>query len=289
MQENISSYLNNGYCFKDKENKEIAVLLIHGFAASPIELQPLAEYLKDSCDVYAPILPGHKTDIKDLDKQKYTTWLEFSEKIYFRLLQEYSKVVIIGFSMGGTICLYLASKKSPYKLILMSTPINFFDTNFAKILLADWKKTNISLSTIITEIKEISKNQTHQNQSNINKMKEVMNRLYKKIKRDLMKLNIEMQEYTDTYDQISYNAIHQIFLLVKFVKTQISRVDADTLIIHSKQDYLIPVSNSKEIMNSISSNAIERFLLDDSGHQVMLDKDHRIIFRKIEEFIKRKL
>jgi carboxylesterase len=289
MSVDIENFLNKGYYFKDKENKEIAILMLHGFAASPIELQPLAEYLKKDFDIYAPILPGHKTDIKDLDNQKYTNWLKFSEQVYNRLLEEYSKVILVGFSMGGTISLYLASKKAPYKIVTLSSPINFLDADFAKILLTDWKKTNISLSMVLDEIKAISKKQISVEKSNIDKMRLVINNIYKKIIKDFSVSNSELSSFVDTYDKISYNAIHEIFQLVKYVKTQVSKVESDLLIIHSKSDYLIPVSNSKEIMNLVSSNNVERFLLEESGHQVMIDKEHDVVFRKIEEFIKRKI
>lgn len=289
MSVDIENFLNKGYYFKDKENKEIAILMLHGFAASPIELQPLAEYLKKDFDIYAPILPGHKTDIKDLDNQKYTNWLKFSEQVYNRLLEEYSKVILVGFSMGGTISLYLASKKAPYKIVTLSSPINFLDADFAKILLTDWKKTNISLSMVLDEIKAISKKQISVEKSNIDKMRLVINNIYKKIIKDFSVSNSELSSFVDTYDKISYNAIHEIFQLVKYVKTQVSKVESDLSIIHSKSDYLIPVSNSKEIMNLVSSNNVERFLLEESGHQVMIDKEHDVVFRKIEEFIKRKI
>ena len=289
MSQAIEDYLNKGYYLKGKENKEIAVLMIHGFAASPVELQPLAEYLKTDFDIYAPILPGHKTNIEDFDKQKYTDWLKFSEKIYTRLLEEYSKVVLLGFSMGGTIGLYLSTKKAPYKLITLSSPINFLDADFAKIILADWKKTNLSLSMILNEIKEISKKEPHADKATPAKMKLVINNIYKKVIKDFNIENEDMKGFVDTYNQISYNAIQEIFKLVKYVKTQASKVNSDILIIHSKKDYLIPISNSKEILNSVSSNNIELFILEESGHQIMIDKEHDIVFRKVKEYINRKI
>lgn len=289
MIKDINILLNSGYYYISEKKKKTAILIIHGFAASPIEQKPLAEFLKEDYDIFAPILPGHKTNIADFSKQKYTTWLSFSEKIYDELLKEYSKVVLLGFSMGGTICLYLASKKKPYKLITMSSPINFLDTNFGKLILADWKKTNIKLSTIVNEINEISKTKSETKQSTAEKIRLIINNIYKKSRKDFIKLNNELLKYEDTYTEISTNAIHQIFQLVKTVKTQTPKVNADILIIHSKKDYLIPVSNSKEIMNSVSSNNIERFLLEESGHQVMLDIEYEVVFKKVKEFISREL
>ena len=234
MIKDLEQLLNNGIIIELKR-KETAILIIHGFAASPIEQKPLAEYLKDDYDIYAPILPGHKTNILDFSKQKYKNWLSFSEKIYEELLKEYSKVVLLGFSMGGTICLYLSTKKRPYKLITMSAPINFLDPDFGKLILADWKRTNIRLSTIISEINEISKKQSQTKRSTSEKIRMVINNIYRKSRKEFIKLNNELLEYEDTYNEISTSAIQQIFELVKFVKKQISKVNADILIIHSKR------------------------------------------------------
>lgn len=289
MIKDLEQLLNKGYYYRAQKKKEIAILIIHGFAASPEEQKPLAEYLKDDYDIYAPILPGHKTDIIDFSKQKYKSWLNFSEKIYEELLNEYSKVVLLGFSMGGTICLYLATKKKPHKLVTMSAPINFLDPNFGKLILADWKRTNIRLSTIISEINEISKKQPQTKRSTSEKIRLVINSIYSKSRKKFIKLNNELLEYEDTYKEISIDAIQQIFKLVSFVRKQISKVTADILIIHSKKDYLIPVSNSKEIMQSVSSNNIERFLLEESGHQVMLDIEYEKVFKKIKEFLSREI
>lgn len=287
--DDIKELLNNGYYYVGQKKKDTAILILHGFAASPIEQKPLAEFLKKDYDVFAPILPGHKTNITDFSKQKYKTWLSFSEKIYNRLLEDYSKVILIGFSMGGTISLYLSTKKRPYKLITLSAPINFLDSDFAKTMFSGIKKTKLSLGTIVNELKEISKKEPNSKQSASERIKLVINNIYKRNRKDFIKLNNEMLEYVDTYEEISSQAIHQIFLLVGEVRKQISKVTADLLIIHSKKDYLIPVSNSKEIMISVSSNNVERLLLEESGHQIMLDVEQDIVFKKIKEFLSREI
>lgn len=284
MSQDIKDFLNNGYYFKEEEKKEIAVLMIHGFAASPIELQPLAEYLKSDYDIYAPVLPGHKTNIVDFSEKKYTDWLLFSENIYKHLQKEYKKIVLLGFSMGGSICLYLATKKAPYKIVTLSSPINFLDSDFAKILLLNWKKTNFSLSMVLSELKEISKTNSSIKSS---KIKIVINNIYKKIIKEFSIENKDMKKYIDTYDQISYPAIQEIFKLVKYVNTQLSKVDSELLIIHSRNDYLIPFTNAKEILNKVSSNNIELYLLENSGHQIMIDKEYLFVFKKVKEFITR--
>lgn len=287
MLQAIENYLNKGYYCKGSDNKEIAILMIHGFAASPVEFQPLFDHLKNDFDIYAPILPGHKTNIEDFSKQKYVTWLDFSEKIYNRLLEEYSKVVLLGFSMGGTICLYLATKKEPYKLVTLSAPINFLSPDFGKILLAGWKRSNISLAMILSEIKEISKKEPHLSTSTGEKIRYIVNNIYKKISKEFTGHNKEMLAFVDTYEEISFAALQEIFKLVKFVRTQISVVDSDILVIHSKLDSLIPLSNAKEIIDNISSNDRELFMLENSGHNLLLDTDHKLVFRKVKEFLKR--
>ena len=142
---------------------------------------------------------------------------------------------------------------------------------------------------ILNEIKEISKKEPHADKATPAKMKLVINNIYKKVIKDFNIENEDMKGFVDTYNQISYNAIQEIFKLVKYVKTQASKVNSDILIIHSKKDYLIPISNSKEILNSVSSNNIELFILEESGHQIMIDKEHDIVFRKVKEYINRKI
>jgi len=291
MPNEIECLLNNGYCFRDTKKKDIAILMIHGFAASPKELEPLADFLKPDFDVFVPLLPGHKTNMADFSKKKYTDWLDFSEELYNKLQQEYSKVILLGFSMGGTICLNLASKKNPYKLITISSPIDFYDINFTKGILNELRNTKISLSTIVSEIQALSIKEKEEKEKDkaakIDKIKTVFQNIYSKIRKDFIKVNNDMSDYIDTYEEISYAAVHEVFLLAKNTKPKLQKIKSDLLVIHSRGDTLIPVSNSFEIINGVSSDNIELCLVNNSKHHVIIDSDHDVAFKRIKDFITR--
>ena len=56
-------------------NKEIGILLVHGFTGSPASMRPWAEYLNQrGYTVKVPLLPGHGTTPEDLNLVKWEEW-----------------------------------------------------------------------------------------------------------------------------------------------------------------------------------------------------------------------
>ncbi len=57
------------FSFFLKSRSKTGVLLIHGFTGSPEEMRPLGDYLKKKrLTVYCPVLPGHCTSVRNLEK-----------------------------------------------------------------------------------------------------------------------------------------------------------------------------------------------------------------------------
>ncbi len=103
------------------DGKPPAVLLIHGFGGSPVDLKPLTDALEKSDYAFHSILlPGHGTTPKDLKDITAHEWLEKSFSAYESLKQEYNEVAVVGFSMGGAIALIIAAEKDVSKLVLIS-------------------------------------------------------------------------------------------------------------------------------------------------------------------------
>ncbi len=291
MTSELEMLLNKGFSIVGCQKKETAILMIHGFASSPKEFEPLSEYLKIEYDIYAPILPGHKTSIADFCKKKHTDWITAAENIYNHLQKSYSKIILLGVSMGGTICLNIASRKNPYKIITVSSPIDFLDFNFAKGILSELRNTKITVATIVKGINALSvkekQDKEKKKEASIDKIKIVLNNIYKKLKKDIIKVDNDMSSYIDTYEDISYNAVKEIFLLVNNTKPKLSKIKCDILVIHSRGDKLIPVSNSSAIIAGVTSDDREQFVVTNSAHNVLIDAEHERVFKRIKEFIQR--
>lgn len=104
------------------------VLCLHGFTGSPKEVEPFSTYLKTNTDwiIKTPVLPGHgiRPELKGI---RYKDWLQFAEEELEKLLRICTHVSICGFSMGGLIGGWLATKYPVEKLILLSPAAYFAD------------------------------------------------------------------------------------------------------------------------------------------------------------------
>lgn len=104
----------------EKSNGQ-AVLLIHGFSASPREMLLLGTTLqKNNFTVYGVRLPGHGTRPEDLRHRKAEEWQETVSRGYQALLKMGFNVNVAGLSTGALLTLTLALKQQPNKLILLS-------------------------------------------------------------------------------------------------------------------------------------------------------------------------
>lgn len=138
MEENIFSIQNPDLPGNTLEihGSTTGVLLIHGFTATTIEVSWLASDLgKKGYSVYAPLLPGHGTDPKDLNRQKMTDWVECVENAYKHLKQKCERIIVGGESMGAVLSLYLAEKYPEINALLIYSPaIRVHRMKFAGIL-----------------------------------------------------------------------------------------------------------------------------------------------------------
>jgi len=118
------------------KGNHIGALLIHGFTATTIEVRFLADYLhKKGFTVSAPLLPGHGTTPVDLNKKKYSDWIDCVEESYRTLKKSCSTVIVGGESMGAVLTLLLAEKYSEIKAILLYSPaIKIASLKYSKLL-----------------------------------------------------------------------------------------------------------------------------------------------------------
>ncbi|MCD6581417.1 MAG: alpha/beta fold hydrolase [Desulfuromusa sp.] len=98
-----------------------AVLLIHGFTASPREMLPLGRILQQhNFTVYGVRLPGHGTNPEDLATRRVEEWQASVEYGYQSLVKMDFRVSAAGLSTGALLALNLARQHPLDKLILLS-------------------------------------------------------------------------------------------------------------------------------------------------------------------------
>ncbi|MDD2361429.1 MAG: alpha/beta hydrolase [Oscillospiraceae bacterium] len=118
-----------------------AYIIIHGFGGGLEEIGYLKEYLiKNDISPRCVLLAGHGGTKKELRKSKYMDWIRSGEQALEKAKNEYDSVVLMGFSMGGLICSYLETKYKVDGLVLINTPVYYWNIKvIAKSIIDDIK------------------------------------------------------------------------------------------------------------------------------------------------------
>ncbi|PLX71025.1 MAG: hypothetical protein C0602_03050 [Denitrovibrio sp.] len=131
---------------------DVGILIIHGFTGSPLEMQPVAEFLQEQgYTTYQVRLAGHGSKPENLNLTTYKDWYESARYGYFVLKRTCRKVFVMGESMGGLVALSVAGLNFADGAILLApcikmrsriTNLSPFLSRFIKMLpkfeVADW-------------------------------------------------------------------------------------------------------------------------------------------------------
>ena len=122
--------------FMIDKGSEKAVLLLHGFTASPWEVRELGEFLAENgFTVYAPLIAGHGTSPENLAETSWQDWYRSAEQGYAMLKGKADCVYVGGVSTGGSLALLLAAEHDTCGVISISSTVYLQDwkANFAVI------------------------------------------------------------------------------------------------------------------------------------------------------------
>ncbi|MEO0650754.1 MAG: alpha/beta fold hydrolase [Planctomycetota bacterium] len=119
-----------------------AVLFVHGWCSSPRDFGPLPEQVA-AAGMHARLmrLPGHGTDPRDFAAATLEDWREAVKREYEALEGTFERVHLVGFSMGGALCVELAAEREAASLVVIAP---FFGLPYPRPFglrvgtLADW-------------------------------------------------------------------------------------------------------------------------------------------------------
>ncbi|GEK34014.1 alpha/beta hydrolase [Kurthia sibirica] len=102
-----------------------AVLLLHSFTGSTIDLRKLGKFLaKNSYSVYAPMYSGHGQAAEELLRYGPAQWWADVQAAYEHLEDEgFEEIAVVGISLGAILALKTAYELSPVGLVTMSIPL----------------------------------------------------------------------------------------------------------------------------------------------------------------------
>jgi carboxylesterase len=230
-------------------NKEVGILLVHGFTGSPASMRPWAEYLNQrGYTVKVPLLPGHGTTPRDLNLVKWQEWPAKVESDLQELLRTCRKVFICGLSMGGGTTLNIATR---------------YSKDLAGIILVN----------PMIHVKFVP----HQLAWAISRFQKMRDSVGDDIKRP------GITEYG--YDALPAVGVYELLKMLHYTRKRLHDVTAPMLLFHSVDDHTLPVTNTEIVMKGVGSRQKQRIELVNSYHVATLDYDQEVIFENSRLFI----
>ena len=230
-------------------NKEVGILLVHGFTGSPASMRPWAEYLNQrGYTVKVPLLPGHGTTPHDLNLVKWQEWPAKVESDLQELLRTCRKVFICGLSMGGGTTLNIATR---------------YSQDLAGIILVN----------PMIHVKFVP----HQLAWAISRFQKMRDSVGDDIKRP------GITEYG--YDALPAVGVYELLKMLHYTRKRLHDVTAPMLLFHSVDDHTLPVTNTEIVMKGVGSRQKQRIELVNSYHVATLDYDQEVIFENSRLFI----
>jgi carboxylesterase len=229
------------FAFEGRGDKaHIGVVLVHGFTGSPASMRPWAHNLvARGYSVRLPRLPGHATKWEELNQVSWKEWPARVAQEVAELRKTCSKVFIFGLSMGGATTLNVAENNEVDGLVLVNPMIHIPGLQVKFApLIAMLKK---GLPSVGDDIKKP-----------------------------------ETTEWG--YDVLPTKGVLELNKLLKVTRANLHLVSAPTLLFHSVDDHVLPISNSDIIMSRIGSSSKQRIEMTNSYHVATLDFDAELIF-----------
>ena len=231
-------------------NNGKAVLLIHGYTGAPGELRPLGDYLQSlGYTVLGVRLPGHGTNIKELERTTAEDWYNEAVRGVQDLLGTYpNNVYVAGLSMGGLLAIRIAASFPVRAAAIMSAPIFLPDKRLPFYPI---------LKYFIKQLPKSKKNYG------------------------------EMSSYNLCYDTMPTKPLGSLFKLLDNCKLHyVRKIKCPTIVVQSKAEHTVVPKSAQYIYDYLGCGVAKKKLvwLHKSGHIVTLDKERETVFKEIGDF-----
>lgn len=239
----------------------VGCLLVHGFASSPYEMRWLGQHLAAAGHtVYAPRLPGHGTDPRDLTRPRWRDWVAHLLDASAVLRSQCDQIVLVGHSMGGLLTLQLSLCVPVEGVAVLGSPVRF--TN-RKTRAARWLKTI----------------QPFSDQTDRSALPGVV--------RTEQARRGEPASGRVRYDRWATAGVAQLVALADATDAILPQVTAPLLLVYSEADHTAPLFNGQRAFERAGSADKQLKVLHHSGHNVQLDIERETVFALVAEFVAR--
>ncbi|MGE7997959.1 alpha/beta hydrolase [Lysinibacillus sp. NPDC093190] len=226
----------------------VGVLCIHGFSGGPYEVEPFTTYLRTHTNwlIEEPTLSGHGDE---LQMRGFTAkhWLMDAELAFRALAKKVDEVIVVGFSMGGIIALYLAKRYKVKKLVLLSAAAKY-----------------VSPKQLVKDFKMLATVAYHRNLSN--------NELYLR--------------YRHKFNNVPLSSTIEFMKLVRMVEPYYKDIKIPVYIVQGKLDGIVPYHTAHFLYDQLTSTDKTLYFSDNGKHHICYGEDCSEWFSYVLSFLK---
>ncbi|MEO6776816.1 MAG: alpha/beta fold hydrolase [Kofleriaceae bacterium] len=231
-----------------------AVVCVHGFTGTPYEMRFLGDHLAESgFHVRGVLLPGHGTSLEDLDRTTWRDWAGAVEASFDELRGEFTRVAVVGQSLGGLLALELASRRPEVAAVASLAAPLWLDGLSGRV--ARWAS-----SGALGWLTQIPK-------------------VYGSDVRDR-----QVRHDNPSYRAIPIKALAQLAAFMKVTAAALDRITQPVLVVHGKHDHTAPVACAAEIARR--THARRTKLLERSYHLIAVDVERDIVAEEVRAFLR---
>nr|WP_106781597.1 alpha/beta fold hydrolase [Lysinibacillus timonensis] len=226
------------------------ILMLHGFTGGPYEVKPLANYIKEHTNwiIECPTFCGHG-EILSLNGYTAEHWLLDAEIAYRKLLKVADEIIVVGFSMGGVIALYLANKYKVNKIVLLSAAAKY-----------------IAPKQFLKDLHLLVKDAINGHL--------IDNELFKR--------------YEHKINNVPVSSAVQFMRIVRMVTPLIRSINVPTYIVQGKCDGIVPYATANYLYNQLPSSEKYIFFSPNGKHHICYSDDCGVWFPEILKFLQGK-
>lgn len=230
-------------------DSRVGVVLCHGFTGTPESMRELALACADAgWNVRLPLLPGHGTTWPELNATEWTAWADTIETATRDLLARCDVVVVVGLSMGGTLATLMAQRHPEIAGLFLINPAFEMSDKRLKALPV-LKRTVKSIPAIAGDIKKP-----------------------------------DAREFA--YHRTPLAALHSQTKLWKLVTDALPQLRTPTVLIHSREDHVVPPECSQLFLERTGSTCVRDIILENSYHVATHDHDADLIREELLAFVR---
>lgn len=223
-------------------------ILIHGFAGSPLELEPLANALSEAgYQIRSPILHGHGGGKDDLKRSTATSWVSSVQSIVAEAAK-HGPVHLIGFSMGAMIASILAQRIQVSSVTMLAPAVYY----------ANSKQMFEGMAKHIKETWNVAG-----------------------MRREVAKARLEAVAETPIQ---SYRQFRRLVLMAK---PTLVNLRAPLCVIQGEQDEVVEPRSATYVYNAARSEIKEIHYLAQSGHILCLGPESSQLNQLVLRFLQR--